>query len=241
MNDKAKVIPMNTSNLDSDSLTNAYALAMAALKSVETTIGKIEAAREKASDAWSAKLKKATARYRDRIREDYEAIVGKDVDVTASGKATARLREVYAGRYVETVADVAERDQIENDKKSDMAKFKQTLAKFTTAKNECLSVHAKSTTQVDMFAPPDAGAVAGLEWSTPAGREAIYTSLRGMEEDGLELDPLQAQLMVDLAGVGLEAMDLGLAAAEAVEEDEDGEEEEADELDDEDDDDMGLD
>lgn len=116
------------------------------------------------------------------------------------------------------------------------------IANLRTAALECRGAAERSkSAQADMFdtGAGASGGVPGMSWASPAAQQSIYGCLLAISEGGKPLDTFQSELLVALGGVGLERMEFGLDASEAVEAD-DGEEEEPPE-DDDDPDDIGLD
>jgi hypothetical protein len=96
----------------------------------------------------------------------------------------------------------------------------EVLAGLRMAELECLgAVDRASSTQGDMFDVGAGDQIPGLGWASPPTQQAIYTCLLGMEERGEGLNPFMADLFMVLGGAGLEVLDLGIPAAEAVETD----------------------
>ncbi len=94
------------------------------------------------------------------------------------------------------------------------------MATLRDATLECRGAADRAASnQPDMFDVGVGAPVKGMGWASLPTRKSIYSCLLAMESNGEQLDPYQAELLMDLGGPGVEALDFGLAASEAVEQD----------------------
>lgn len=228
----------NVVALPQPDLREVYVRAFASLRALASIKEKLESALTAAKAKWKDEQTAATKEYREPIRDEFETIVGKEIDLDAKDKATAAMKTAYAKKFVDVVRGVKKHDDIKAQATAGKESYKTRIDKIDLAMKECMSAATSTTGQGDLFDPKAGAATDGLTWASASTKQAIFTALREMERDGAPLDYFQGQLLLDLGGAGLEELDLGLEAAAAVEQD--GVEAEPTDESSEDDDDVGF-
>jgi hypothetical protein len=203
-----------------------FARAFHALRALDTVKEKMEQQKKAAGALWSKKLNDEARSYREILRGDIEH----------PEKLSAKLAKE---NYVQVVGIFAQWEGLKEAKKLDLGERKARIAKIEQAHTEVVALSkADSSTQGDLFGK--AGVIPGMGWATKSTCDAIYSALVSLSEDSA-LDVHQQALLQDLAGAGLETIDLGLDAASAIEADNDGEYAEAEDDEDSDGEDEGFD
>src|SRR5690242_9517006 len=100
----------NVVNLPSADLKEIHVRAYAGLRVLCWLSDKLEAELKAKKAEWKEKQTEATKAYREPIREDFEAIVGKEIDLTRKDKATAAMTVAYSKKYLVVVRGVKDHD-----------------------------------------------------------------------------------------------------------------------------------
>jgi hypothetical protein len=205
------VIPMNP-----ESEEFVFARAFHIIRTLDTVKTRMEAAKKNAGAIWSGKLNDTTKEYRDIARTDFGTVE----------KMSAKTAK---DNYVQVVNLIGKRDSIVDEKKTDLTDRKTKINKVEAAYAEVVALSKASSggDQLGLYAQTT-GAIPGLGWASKATNDAIYSALLSLAEDKA-LDVHQERLLADMANAGLESIDLGLEAAQAIEVDDAGDPEAADE------------
>lgn len=175
----------------------------AAARGLFWLIEKLEADDKEARASETSELKDATQAYRSILRDE---------DVNPE-----RLKPGEGKRmYLEAREGLLARDELAEEQKAAKQARKRKLARVETAYREVMST-TRDPNQTGLF---DANDTTGLGVISPETRSMVYTALMAIDDDGqAKLDEVQRALLADLGQVGLEAVDLGIEAAEAIEND----------------------
>lgn len=203
------VVPMNQQP-DPDFI---QARAFAAIRAVDLVREMMEKGLKSATKKWAGDLDETTRAYRTILRDEREGID------KINQKAAKDL-------FSQVVKLLAKRDEIAEAKKQDQTERKKKIATMKAAFAEIRGIATANNEQGDLFG--STGGVRGMGWASKGTLDAIYAALLALQENST-LDTYQADLLLELGKLGLEEIDLGLDAAEAIEEDTEAAEREDDE------------
>jgi hypothetical protein len=197
---------------------DTHVRAFAGMRALYMIKEKLIAAQAVAKADWKEKKSAATKEYREPIRDQFDAIVGVNIDLSGKDKGTQTMKTNYAEAFIVVVRGVKNYDNVKSDADADKKARKDRIDAMEMAIKECVSAATVNPNQGSLF-PPTGGSVDGLAWASAATRAAMFTSLKELDRDKVTLDCFQESLLLDLGGAGIEELDLGLDASTAVEAD----------------------
>ena len=124
-----------------------------------------------------------------------------------------------AEAQTETRAALAAWDSLKSEAKADKDARLKKIGRVNAAFGEVMGVSKDDGLQTDIFGGAETGAIPGLGWASAETKAMIYTALVQISESKVAMSDVQSALLLDLASAGLEAVDLGIDASEAVEQD----------------------
>lgn len=188
-----------------------------ARRAIDKVLDALESDLARAKKNWEKQLSDATKAYREHMRD--EARAGLDVDalreMLASGNVPAKQAPMVlevVGLYLQACEGLDERDKIDADKKADLKAKTTQIGRFNAALEDMGSADIEDGAQGKLPLGE-----AAKPWACADAQEVAFTALTKLSADGKPLCAIQQALLLELANAGLEAFDLGIAAAEAVE------------------------
>ena len=179
----------------------ADARSLAGLRAVDRTEGKLRAAAAAAKSKWAGEVKLCS----NRIGE----ILGENED----GPEELELEDAHR-LFVELVGLHKKRKDLQVQATREADAWSVKVGSMSAAQAEIKAASRTNKRQTGLF--DSSAGVRGMDWASEETLAAILAALVELDKDKL-LDPMQVSLLEDLQVVGLDAVELGLKAAEAIE------------------------
>jgi hypothetical protein len=196
VNAPATKIPVDIDIIDRRTLYSARAL--------NTVLKLLRNDLKVAEGGWTKKLTESMQRMNEPLRDDL------DEERLGAKRAKEMLLEARKFRR--------ERDDLEQEKKDDLAARKRVIAGFSSALDECLAIEADGNGDQLNLLEGQSG-IRGMGWASAETVRSIYGAIKTLDERGYKLHAVLADLLVDLGTAGVEPVELNLSAGDAIEND----------------------